>query len=183
VTLASGQADPWSLAVNATGAYWSEGSETGVDFVMSVPLVGGTLATVAIAQNGAGNLALDASSIYWTTSDGAVVKNALGGGTPTTLASGQVGGALAVCATAVFLDADYNCGDGCDNAAILQIPIDGGAVMTLATAPTISEGMAVDATSVYWSDGSIERVDIHPSDVRNDPPAEPGHSKDWSRQP
>jgi hypothetical protein len=162
VTLASGQRNAQSVAVNAADAYWSIESETEGASVMKVPLGGGIPATVAAAQNyGAGNLSVDTNSVYWTTQD-AVVKDAPGGGAPTTLASGQGGGALAVSATAVVWDADYGCGDGCYTAAILEVPIDGGAVTTLATEPTISGGVAVDAESVYWSagDGTIKKVPL-----------------------
>jgi len=55
---------------------------------MKVPLAGGTPTPIASGQVGPQRIAVDSTSVYWTTST-TVMKAPLGGGTLTTLASGQ----------------------------------------------------------------------------------------------
>ncbi len=80
------------ILVTAANAYWwaySYPGSTGIRYLMSVPLTGGTAAPIATGVL-ADTLALDATHIYWTDyDDGLIMSLPLAGGIPTTLCLGQ----------------------------------------------------------------------------------------------
>ena len=143
--LASKEPISGGIAVDATSVYWTNGD------VMRVPIGGGELTTLAVAQT-AGPVAVDATSVYWADSRG-LMKVALTGGSPTMLVSTVGVGFIALDTTNVY----YTAGSG-----IFRLPLDGGAPPTLLAMAGNTVGVAVDATNVYWLEfgASLQRVPI-----------------------
>ncbi len=152
VTLASSP-DPQFLAVDAHNVYWtdlgsSSGGTTQVGSVLSVPIDGGTVATLATARPSPGGIAVDATDVYWVdfgtiTPPGDVMKVPIGGGTAVTLATSTNGAPhqIAIDANNVYWT---------DGAAVWQVPKAGGTPVMLGQG-TLTSGVAVDSTYVYWT--------------------------------
>ena len=99
--------NPFDLAVDAAGVYWSDYVDPGA--VLKVPHAGGAVATVGAQQVGPRNLTVDGTNAYWTNlwilgnESGAVMKAPLAGGAPVALASAQDDpNGIAVDATSVY---------------------------------------------------------------------------------
>ena len=140
--IASGQANPWSIAVDNSNVYWTTLSSSGV--VMQMPKAGGA-APLALATNQYDpfGIVVDGTYAYWSDSLGAIKRVPIGGGTVTTLATlnGNVGYSLAVNSTTLFVGGDE----------LVAMPKGGGTVDVLATDQGQTWGMAIDETNVYWS--------------------------------
>jgi hypothetical protein len=150
---------------------------------MSVPIDGGTAMTIVSAATldagtasgesvggPVGGIAVDATNVYWTSrlvvGSGllgpeiapALMRTAITGGTPTTLASetpatepaGSEWFGVAVDSNNIYWTDIY---DG-----VLEMPLsglqDGGSPITLASGDTGVYSLAVSSTSVYWNTGN-----------------------------
>ena len=177
VTLASVDGVPNGLAVNATSVFVATGATgtngTVVEQVLSVPIGGGTPSILATNDQYPGSLAIDGTNIYWTqapfsyrTNDGVtpdqgtVMKMPLGGGTPTTLTSGQSQPfGIVVYDTNVYWADQFA-------KTVMSMPINGGTPTTLATCqddptacPLEPRDIAANSTDIYWvEEGKLLRV-------------------------
>lgn len=142
-----------SLAIATRGGivYWVSG-----DAVMAVPAAGGTPKTLASGQGGPDFIAVDDANVYWTNlqGSGTIMRLPLAGGTPTTFATSTGDARLAVDATNLYFT---SIGATSANAVVRQ-PLDGGAPTILVTGQSAPEGIAVDATSVYWVNTDVGQV-------------------------
>jgi hypothetical protein len=159
VTLASDQAAPAGITVDANHVYWANGGYvmTGGGGVSSVPIDGGTSTTIASDKGGPLGVVVDAKNVYWYDFTGGVQSAPLDGGEATTLATpaapSQIEG-IAIDATYVY----FSSNDG----TLRKAPLDGsGALTLLASGLRSPQAVAVDGTSVYWTDnqaGTVSRL-------------------------
>jgi hypothetical protein len=109
--------------------------------------------TVASGQFFVSALAVDGTSVYWTTGN-SVMKVATSGGAPVPIASGQIdANSIAVDDTSVYWT-DYNAG------TVMKVDKAGsGAPVPLATGQYYANGIAVDSSNVYWTTYSYGNAD------------------------
>jgi hypothetical protein len=157
--LATGVSKPEAITVDAVNIYW--GSVGAQNTVMQLPKGGGTAIALNVGPGsgttGPGLLGIvsDGTNVYWTDEYyGFVLKAPVGGGSITMLASSQdAPTALTIDATDVYW---LNFGTG----SVMKVPISGGTPVMVAPGPgfTSGDGIAVDATSVYWGTNALMKL-------------------------
>lgn len=141
--LASNRLSLAAIATDGINVYWLE--NTLPASIFRVPVGGGAISQVTFNLPASTGLAVDSTSLYWL--EGTSVRK-----------MPKAGGAIATIGTAT---AQSIATDGVrlfftNSAAnnIRTMPVAGGALSTLHTAAPSLTGVAVDATSVYWSENT-----------------------------
>jgi len=154
IALATAQATPVWIAVDAANVYWANegptaygpGDSMNQAAIMSTPLAGGAVSTLVSDLAAPGSLFVQGSRLYWS-ARASIMSMPTSGGTPATLVQHDfIPGGMTVDARSIYLV------DG--SGSIDVIPLTGGTATTLAAVPMFlsdQESIAVDSTSVYWN--------------------------------
>jgi hypothetical protein len=144
------------IAVDTVNVYWTVFKGCCGGSVMSAPLAGGSVSTLASGFRHPGNITVDAENAYWTSGvnsdpSASIMKVPFRGGAPTTLASfSEAPGTIAVDCGNVYWTIAAGCDGGVCGGAVMKVSASGGTPTTLASGQNTPMAIAVDATSVYW---------------------------------
>ncbi len=157
ITLASGQTEPWSLAVDDASVYWASAGSGDGGLISSVPRGGGAITTLATGQSPCG-IAVDATSVYWTNCSGGgypgeVMRVPLAGGAVTTLASSQ-DGPYAIAADGAgsiyWVNGDVPRPGDPTAGTVERLVLDGGHPTPVASGQVIPIAIALAQGNLYW---------------------------------
>jgi hypothetical protein len=151
------------MAVDATNAYYADVRGGNVYQVLKG---GGTPTALATGETNLFSIAIDATTVYYSTfaaTGGRVAKVPIGGGTITPLATG-----LSYSRRLVLYNGNLYFGDA-NGTVIKTVPAAGGSVTTLVvTGQGDVAGLAVDMTGIYWTDNNnstMVRSDLNGTNV------------------
>jgi hypothetical protein len=135
----------WAFALDATNLYFSDN----VDTIWKVPKTGSGSAQKLITLSGQPvGAALDGTDLYvsiW--SPGAIVRTDTSGTTPKVLANIEYSNVIVVDASGVYWTAEQS--------GVFSVDKAGTNPPFTYAIPSSAEGLATDATNVYWADLSI----------------------------
>jgi hypothetical protein len=161
-----------SIALDKTSAY-ALSPDTGS--VLKVPLAGGAPVVFATGFTTATHVVADAQNLYvldlgpfqsGAFAAGRIVKVPLDGTAPVDLASGLANlGQIVVGGGEVYVTSEFHASPTTADGSVIAVPVAGGAPLTIASGQSYPEGIAVDATYVYWanyglgpSDGGVRKA-------------------------
>jgi hypothetical protein len=134
------------IAIDAAFVYSVGAGPDGYGAVTKISVAGGPLTTLAGGIGQADSVVLSGTTLFWNERNDAVVASlSIAGGTPLQIATSpwHVSG-IAVDDSYVYFTDDWSY-------VVQRVPLGGGSVTMLAPGDS-PEGVAVDATSVYWAD-------------------------------
>ncbi len=153
--LAAGMTNPWAVAVDTTGVYFTHGGG-----VFVLPLGGGTPEQLTFAEGRLPHLATDGARLYWSDASGSVFQRDHATGSVVQVATlpGSIEGIAADTAGAYLVERSAPS----DAATGAVYAIRGGALELIATTEHAPLGLALDASAVYFValDGTMGSVNM-----------------------
>jgi hypothetical protein len=154
--IAAGQAGPYGIAVDGTGVYWANigTAPRYVDgAIMKLDAAGNAPTALAAGERGPRFVALDESNVYFTNYYGWTVRKVpKTGGTVVTIAQGSSTRGIAVGGGNVFF------ANGSAMGTIARVSVMGGNVEMLAAGQASPMALAIDATTLFWTNFSGSTV-------------------------
>lgn len=148
---------PAGIAVDSTSLYWTEPL---AGIIRKMDKSSGLITILVSGLVDPYSITADSGTLYWTEPSGGTVKKvSVNGGSVTTLASGLVHPHVGIAAdsAAVYWNEFYGTSSNPLGGAIKAVGKNGGAVVALASA-FYPGSIAVDETSVYWTEGGSNGV-------------------------
>jgi hypothetical protein len=144
---ASGSTGGASGGTGSGGLLGAGGGTSGCNEATCTPTM------IASGQHEPRGIAVDGTSVYWTTKDGFIMKAPSDGGPADQLASGQTQ------PFAITVDAKQAYWANVDSVA--KIAITGGSTTTLYSGGVSLNGLAIDSSHIYWTElGSVALAPI-----------------------